>query len=206
MKTLNIYHLSYYLVEYFNGKGMTLTHLKLQKLLYYQKSWGLVSGKFNLDGYFKAWKNGPVNEEVYEKYKKFGSNHISLEKEAFPISDYEVNQIVDFVTESYAPYQAYTLSAMTHSEKPWKETVPNSIIDDKLILSYYSTQPFSKNFPLDKHKPYYPVYTDFFASFIMDMDENDPASDVHFSSFEEYKNHLADAQPYLDKLIQKFAG
>ena len=205
MKTLDIHHISYYLIEYFNERGMSITHLKLQKLLYYIKCWGLVSGVYHLSGDFRAWKNGPVNEEVYDRYKRFGGDHIEQENHVFPINDAHANQIIDFVIESYAPYQAYTLSAMTHGELPWKNTPANEVITEEVIQNYYCNQPFAKNFPLKSDKPYYPVYTDFLASFVLDMDENDPASDVHFSSFEEYKRYLKESQPHLDKLIQRFA-
>lgn len=206
MKSINIFHLSYFIIEYFNKKELSLTHLKLQKLLYYIKSWGLVSGEVYVEGNFKAWKNGPVNDEIYEYYKKYGAGNIPVKKSAFALNNEKAEEVIKFVIESYEPYQAYTLSAMTHAETPWKVTPANEVIDEKLINNYYKTQPFAKNFPLLKGNLYYPVYTDFIASFVMDMNENDPASDIHFSSFEEYKNYLSEAQPHLDKLIQKFAG
>jgi hypothetical protein len=87
--------------------------------------------------------------------------------------------------ESYVHFDALTLSAMTHQEEPWKETPKNEVIDKQLIKQYYSQQPFAKNFPLDKHKPYYPVYSDFMYSFIFDFPEDDGTKQIIFDSFGE---------------------
>ena len=53
-------------------------------------------------------------------------------------------EVLKFILDNYINFSAFTLSAMTHNEEPWLETPKNAIISDKLILDYYSKQPFAK--------------------------------------------------------------
>ncbi|MFN4228207.1 MAG: hypothetical protein ACK4F0_08755, partial [Candidatus Ratteibacteria bacterium] len=79
---------------------------------------------------------------------------------------------IEFIIKNYIIFDAYTLSALTHSEKPWQQTPPNKKIEDKLIKEYYGKTEFAKNFPLGAKGKFYPLQTEFFYSFILDMDIN----------------------------------
>lgn len=53
-------------------KGLTVSPLKLQKILYYEQSWHMVA--FGRDKQLfsqapQAWVNGPVYSEIYHIYK-----------------------------------------------------------------------------------------------------------------------------------------
>ena len=53
-------------------KGLTVSPLKLQKILYYEQSWHMVSfGRENtlFSVAPQAWVNGPVYPEIYREYK-----------------------------------------------------------------------------------------------------------------------------------------
>ena len=46
-----------------------LTHLRLQKLLYYAQGWHLAAfGRALFAGHIEAWKHGPVVQEVYPTF------------------------------------------------------------------------------------------------------------------------------------------
>ncbi|MFH5886189.1 Panacea domain-containing protein [Halalkalibaculum sp. DA3122] len=182
---MKISHLAYYILENYSSVEGGITPLKLQKLLYYTKAWGLVSGELNVGGQFKAWKNGPVNGYIYHQFKEYGDQPIP-KQEAGPVSA-DKKKLIDFILESYAHFDAITLSAMTHEEEPWEQTQKDEVISDQAIKEFYSQQPFAKNFPLSEDKPYYPVYTDFMYSFIFDFQNDDEAKEVKFDSFAEYK-------------------
>jgi uncharacterized phage-associated protein len=50
-----------------------VTHLALQKLLYFAHALFLIERKRPLvSGYFEAWKNGPVHPAAYEAFKTAG--------------------------------------------------------------------------------------------------------------------------------------
>ncbi len=197
---MKISHLAYYIIEQYASIEGGITPLKLQKLLYYSKVWGLVSGKFSVDAQFKAWKNGPVNGYIYGEYKKHGNEPIPVENEAGPIS-VKKKKTIDFILESYVPFDAVTLSAMTHEEQPWQETFDNEVISDTLIKQYYSQQSFANNFPLEEGSLYYPVYSDFMYSFIFDFQEDDVAKEIVFDSFDEYKQMMAQSKQELNNLF-----
>jgi uncharacterized phage-associated protein len=197
---MKISHLAYYIIEKHSAVDGGITPLKLQKLLYYCKVWGIVSGELTLSGQFTAWKNGPVNGFIYNKYKEYGNKPIPFEEAAYPISSSK-ETFIDFVLESYVHFDALTLSAMTHQEDPWKKTPKDEVIDKQLIKQYYSQQPFAKNFPLEEGKPYYPVYSDFMYSFIFDFNEDDKAKEVIFDSFDEYKKMMAQSSRELKEAL-----
>ena len=58
-----IYELPHYILATY--ADYKITPLKLQKLLYYAKVWGIVAGEELYQGEFKKWTHGPVNTEVY---------------------------------------------------------------------------------------------------------------------------------------------
>lgn len=67
--------------QFFLGKAdednEKITHLKLQKLCYYAKSWGLaIANDPIFDEKFQAWVHGPVNEKLYNIYKDYGFEQI----------------------------------------------------------------------------------------------------------------------------------
>ena len=197
---MKISHLAYYIIEEYSSVDGGITPLKLQKLLYYTKAWGLVSGELNVTGQFKAWKNGPVNGYIYHEFKEYGDQPIP-KQEAGPISPGK-KELIDFILESYAHFDAITLSSMTHQEDPWKKTAKNEVISDQAIKAFYSKQPFANNFPISENKPYYPVYTDFMHSFTLDFEEGDKAKEIVFDSFEEYKQMMKDSK---EELANHFA-
>jgi toxin-antitoxin system, antitoxin component, xre domain protein len=115
-----------------------ITHLKLQKLLYYAQGCYLaVTGEALFDEDLLAWEHGPVVSEVYQIYKSCGSHPIEFNE------DYD-NNIDDFtqgvlheVFDVFGQYSAWKLRQMTHDERPWKETARNGVINKNLIRDYF---------------------------------------------------------------------
>lgn len=186
---MKISHAAYYIIEKYHEFKGGITPLKLQKLLYYLKVWGAVTSVELINGQFKAWKKGPVNPWIYHQYKEYGDQPIPFKNSAGPVPK-EQKPLIDFILESYVPFDAITLSAMTHKELPWTETEKDDVISEELMKEFYSQQPFAKNFPLDEEKPYYPVYSDFIYSFIFDFESDDSAKEIVFESFDEYKKMM----------------
>ena len=180
-----------------------ISHLKLQKLLYYLKVWSLVNGNPIIPESFVKWKHGPVNKEVYEKFKMYGDKNIPAVQAGE--SAIENKEFVDFVLECYAQYDAITLSLMTHQDDPWKNTSDNAVISDASLLKYYSSLPFAKNFPVDPLKPFYPVDTNMHYAFIFDMDKDAVEQTIAYPSFSIYKQHVAEAKSDVDKWLFEIA-
>jgi uncharacterized phage-associated protein len=98
-----------------------LSHLRLQKLLYYVQGWHLaVCGQPLFPGRIEAWKHGPVVREIYPDFADFGYRAIppSCGGEPESLSSRE-KAFVASVWEHYKGYSATALRDMTHNETPW---------------------------------------------------------------------------------------
>ncbi|MEW5843767.1 MAG: type II toxin-antitoxin system antitoxin SocA domain-containing protein [Bacteroidota bacterium] len=179
--------LSYYIInnqKKFSNQG--LSPLKLQKLLYYIHVWGIVSHHEVLETYFEKWNFGPVNPEVYSHYKKFGNSNIIPETNTGKKLSVRSKKFVDFILSNYIKYDAVTLSAMTHRDSPWQETLHNQTISKNSIRKFYSKLNFAKNFPLGKSKPFYPIETDLHYAYVLDFPQNESQKPFYFNSYSEY--------------------
>jgi len=197
----SIFQLADYIIGRYSKYPGGITPMKLQKLLYYLKAWGLVAEVPVVSESFAKWAYGPVNHELYTKYKNFGASKIPSSLSSTNKIDHK--EFVDFVLESYAPFSALTLSALTHKEKPWLETEENKTISETLMKSYYKKQHFAKNFPLNPDSSYFPVLTDMYYSFIMDMDQDKVKPPV-YASFADYKEKTKKVQTEIEKAFVTF--
>lgn len=196
--TLNV---AYYILSEYSG----VTHLKLQKLLYYLKAWGLVAGENLVSGEFKKWARGPVNQDVYNTFKKFKGEVITLSKGQATKSPYAGEQkvLADFILDCYAQYSAVTLSAMTHFDEAWINADQNATISNGSIKAYYSKLPFAKNFPFDpEKKKFYPVLTDTHYAYMFDMSAKDAKTAQVYPSYNFYKAKQESANKELLKLLK----
>ncbi|MFS1664409.1 Panacea domain-containing protein [Streptococcus sp. zg-JUN1979] len=134
-----------------------ISHLKLQKLIYLAYKLYLINYQQPLfDEKIIAFQYGPVIEEVYHKFKQYGSETITIDDQSeyilenihlpqalgrmFLIKDSE--QIIDTLLDTLTKYgdlSARQLVDLTHSAKgPW-DTVykpsQNCEITDDIILS-----------------------------------------------------------------------
>lgn len=125
-----------------------LTHLKIQKLLYYAEGISLaVTNKSLFQDKIYAWPHGPVVKTVYEKLSTNGKNEITFDEKDFDRvkqinSDAELYNILQTVYENYAGYTAWQLREKTHViGGPWQVTVDGKgmqkEIDKDLIKKYF---------------------------------------------------------------------
>ncbi len=192
---LGTYELPHYILEQYSDSK--ITPLKMQKLLYYVKVWGIVAGVELYEGEFRKWKHGPVNLAIYDKYKSFERSPIIVQPSAVHINlGVPEEELIDFIVSAYMPFSAISLSAMTHKELPWQNTPPNDVISHDNILDFYSQQSFAKNFnPFDSaSKPYFPVQSNSWYAYVLDMTPDDVERHSQFSSFQAYQTQLKQAQ------------
>lgn len=101
--------------------GEPITHLKLQKLVYYAQAWSLAlldAPLFAED--FEAWAHGPVARSIYRAVAGSGWSPLPAfaEREPAAFSEDQL-ALLSEVAETYGAYTAKGLEAMTHSEAPW---------------------------------------------------------------------------------------
>jgi uncharacterized phage-associated protein len=146
--------LSGYILKYFGP----MSHLKLQKLLFYCQAYHLAYFKeplFNED--FEAWVHGPVCREVYNvlKGKSVLYSDVAYDKYDFDggiilkdvVSSDQFNNINDVLSE-LSNWTGSELEAATHKESPWisarKGLAPNqnctNIISKDEMLEFYKNE------------------------------------------------------------------
>lgn len=120
-------------------RGNSISHLKLQKLLYYLQAWVMVH--FDRAKIFEntpeAWVNGPVYREIYEIYryknlhsgfeeKDVVSNGMSLEDSLMELKekmglDEKLYQFIESFLNHYGSMTEDYLVFLSHSQQPWKD-------------------------------------------------------------------------------------
>jgi uncharacterized phage-associated protein len=133
-------------------RNISITNLKLQKLLYYSQAWHLAILKKPLfNERIEAWVHGPVVPQVFGTYKAFRWNPLTDPGEctieegdpAWPI----LNHLVE-VMDAYANLTGPQLEALTHMEDPWKrarngiaqDAASTAVISHASMMEFYGAQ------------------------------------------------------------------
>jgi uncharacterized phage-associated protein len=136
---------AWFLANIDRDAGDSITHLKLQKLIYYAQAWSLALREVSLfDEDLRAWAHGPVAETVFQEFKGHGWDAIPCPKEVPTIAPEDEQHLADILA-SYGELSAKQLEAMTHSEEPWKlargelspEERSNRPISKDSMISFY---------------------------------------------------------------------
>jgi uncharacterized phage-associated protein len=128
--------------SYEDDSGEVMTHLKLQKLVYYAQGFHLaVFGTVLFEEAVVAWQHGPVVPQLWEKFKQYGSTPIPK-----PIGDStrlfseQQQELLEEVYEVYGQFSAWKLRNLTHNEAPWKSVNINDVITPESMEEYFKTQ------------------------------------------------------------------
>ena len=112
---------NYFLLKSDPEIGDIISNLKLQKLVYYAQGFHLAMfDKSLFDEEIEAWEHGPVVRQLYQKYKKHGSDAITKPSEFNPsIFTKKQVSLLDEIYLIIGQYSAWKLRNLTHSEPPW---------------------------------------------------------------------------------------
>lgn len=137
-----------------------VSHLKLQKLLYFSyEKFIRLAGEKLFDDKIYAWKHGPVIETVYDAFKSYGSTDIESQDDTEVMihsseliapasfakiftSEHGMLAIdtIQSIVNDYAIATAWDLVELTHKEgTPWEKVFKpgqNKLITDEIIISY----------------------------------------------------------------------
>ena len=104
----------------------TISNLKLQKLMYFVEIYYLSKNekeKELFNSSWSAWDYGPVNKELYNYFKKFGSLDITLSDEEIKRGNDICSEDKVYIDEVYklvGSLSAFDLVTLTHlSTSPW---------------------------------------------------------------------------------------
>jgi uncharacterized phage-associated protein len=115
--------------------GASITHLKLQKLLYYAQAWYMVLSDDERPLFrerIEAWTHGPVVREVYNNYSEYGYDNLPIPNECIEL-DAEEEEVLGEVLRVYGKFDAKYLEELTHQELPWKSTRGNLPLEARCV-------------------------------------------------------------------------
>ena len=136
------------------AKVYEVSHMMLQKLIYFAHSWHLaIYDKPLIKEYLEAWQYGPVVRSLWQRYKYAGLAAIpfdeeckrELEKLEPLLKDTYLGDYLEKIWNIYGDMSAYQLSSITHRPgSPWLEARNGNenghsslIIPEDKITSYY---------------------------------------------------------------------
>jgi uncharacterized phage-associated protein len=146
-----------FILDHADRRGVNITHLQLQKLLFFAHAWHLGSRKSRLIGQkFEAWQYGPVLRVVFDQLKSNGDKNINsrlmrVNKNSgkHEIARREIieetKKFLEDITDYYLQFSASELVQMSHEkggpwEKVWitsgKDAGVGMYIDDESITSW----------------------------------------------------------------------
>lgn len=139
---MNVFQVALYFL-FRNGQesNIEITHLKLQKLVYYAQAWSMAINHrplFQTD--LEAWLHGPVSRELYLEYRDYGYRVISpVDNIGFNINPDDLD-VLEGVWDLYSEFDGKYLEALTHKEQPWIdawEQGMNQVIDLQVMEQFY---------------------------------------------------------------------
>lgn len=100
-----------------------MTHMRLQKLLYYVQGWSLaIRGNPMFDSVIQAWRHGPVAQDAWAYFKGYEEREIPDEEGIEPDTlSQDDRAFIESIWESYKKYSVAGLRHKTHNERPWQE-------------------------------------------------------------------------------------
>jgi uncharacterized phage-associated protein len=125
--------------------GEAITHLKLQKLLYFAQAYYLANFDRELFAEdMQAWTHGPVVPSVWHEYKKYSWESIPPQAQA-RVSK-EIVPYLEAVYANFGKFDAKELERITHEHEPWLRTRDGrrselkctDPIDKALIKQFYA--------------------------------------------------------------------
>ena len=143
--TVNSIKIAEYLISVQNlDDSFSISHLKLQKLLYYCQAYHLAMEEEELfSEEILALPYGPSEQTVYDKYHPHGRAIIPPDNEYDGMIDGAKKKsysVISSVIENYGHLSAISLMERTQRESPWQDALEKgvcTVICKEAMRSYY---------------------------------------------------------------------
>lgn len=149
------------LAEYILQNHGSMSHLKLQKLIYYIEALHLAYFDISIiDDEFQAWLHGPVSRKLYDTLKghsilytevEYANNDDNNPTEIIEQSlTQEQLELINDILNEYGKLSSSQLETLTHEETPWIEArrgIPagdrcENIISKNTMKAFYKKEIF----------------------------------------------------------------
>jgi uncharacterized phage-associated protein len=141
-----------------DGEYELISHMKLQKLVYFCQGFHLALYNEPLfPETIEAWTHGPVCPRLYHILKGYGPSPITtiVDPDKINLSEQE-KRIINMVYDNYGQYSASRLRQITHKEGPWNNTWAGSTIPQEAMIEYFNSlievKPQNIHFSTDEEK------------------------------------------------------
>ena len=138
---VDVRHIANEFIRLSQQQGHFLTHMQIQKLVYFAHARMLALHKQPLiNGSFRAWRYGPVVRELYDPLKGNSSRRIRTliqvpEQVKLPLRE---RDIIKWCFDRYGRLYGVALSDLTHAPgSPWDRTENSYFIQDEMIEEYH---------------------------------------------------------------------
>ena len=116
-------------------QGISMTHMKLQKLLYYAQAYSIgMTGEPLFHNTIMAWRHGPVVPDVYHSFSSFGNSVIQNVENVTPPQPFDA--LIAALVRDKGRLSAHELRNMTHSESTqqnaWLHSQSHKITEDMI--------------------------------------------------------------------------
>jgi uncharacterized phage-associated protein len=109
-----------YIICHFQKVNEEITHLKLQKLLYYAQGWRLALYDEPLfDEELQAWVHGAVEPQTYRRFRSFQWEPIDKPIPCPNFNGSDVRAFLNRILKVYGGLSARQLEMKIHKESPW---------------------------------------------------------------------------------------
>lgn len=127
-----------------DGDDEGLSHLKLQKLLYYAQGCHLaLFGRPLFEEPLEAWQHGPVCPAVYQLFRSYGSAAIPPPPDdaACERLTSDERDLLREVYDVYGQFSAWKLRDLTHSEEPWQRHAADAgVIANAELQAFFASR------------------------------------------------------------------
>lgn len=155
------------------AQGIALTHMQLQKVLYYcQGEYLGATGEPLFFAAIEAWTHGPVVPEVYQEYKRNGKSRLPTPEGAAPPQ--EIEKFIEHVVRKEAHKTASVLRQQTHREPPFLEAEEEGLseISIESMKEYFSSLVWTSD-EEDFFEPQFDTEAEELCSFAESFSEED---------------------------------
>ena len=150
-----------YILDSAETRGRRISHLALQKLLYFIHGWfSSINNAPLIRNKFEAWKYGPVQRVFYDQFKSSSGNLITTERAKFldpqtgrlfyktPVIDERHRMVIEEILKKYEFMTASQLVEKSHVEDgPWEyvwrkaeeKVYPGMQIPEELIRQHFKS-------------------------------------------------------------------
>lgn len=104
-----------YILSYAQQRGIPVTNLKLQKLLYFCFGCYLArTGEVLFDDPLEAWPKGPVQPDQWRRFNDFGKLPITVIEGAAAMATGVRSDVINETLDSYLPLDQWVLVQLSH--------------------------------------------------------------------------------------------